>query len=162
MLPTPWLKDHGDSMSLTHSPVMMLPDLLQQMSACAIKLENIAEREQQAASRLDADTLIGLSEERVKLYEKLAALENACHDIVHQTGESDDMPLSVFIDRHAGNAADTLQVSRRETHQRLIQASGAGEESMIRLHAMYEATSGVLRDIGAMEQKSTYGPGGSW
>ncbi len=168
MSSTLWLNGHGSDMSFAHLTGMILSDLLKQMNACAVDLERIAGQEREAASRLEADALIRLSGERVTLYEKLADLENECRGIVHQADMpkgrdgSDDIPLSTFIDLHAGGAAGELQALRREACQHLIHASRAGEESLVHLHVMYEVTSGVLRNIGAMERKSTYGPGGAW
>lgn len=148
-------------MTAVHAQTLLLLDLFKQMNACSIELERIAEQEQDAAKRLEADTLIKLSEERVKIYDAFSALENVCRSIVHEAGESNDMSLSTFIDLCAGSEAGKLQALRREAYQRLVRASNADKESLIYMHATYEATSSILQGVGMMEKKNTYGPGGS-
>ncbi len=155
-----WLKGCGNNMSIAHSQTIILLDLLGRMNACATELEHVADQEQEAARLLDADTLMRLSEERVALYEVLTALENACRSMVCQEDDSKDMSLSVFIDLCAGSAAGELQALRREAYQRLTRGSPADQKTFIYMHATYEVASGVLQDIGILEKKNTYGPGG--
>jgi len=156
-----WLNGCGKGMSTSvHSQTIVLLDLLQKMNVCATELEHVAEQEQEATRHLDANTLMKLSEERVVLYETLTVLENACRSMVYQAEGSKDMSLSVFIDLCSGSSAGELQALRREAYQRLMQASKADKNSLIHMHATYEVTSSVLQEIGVLEKKNTYGPGG--
>jgi len=143
-----------------------LDGLLKNMDACARNIEQITERERDAARNFDVESLVKLSELRGQSHHALKAMEEQCRDILAQYQVPEDMPLSVFIDlfsadRRYAESARKLQPIRRSLYARMLRIDEASEESRIHLKAAFDVTIGVLQRIGAVEAKQTYSPGRS-
>ena len=143
------------------SPANSLHDILQRMEASCRKLEEVVLGEQKAVRQFDTAALIELTNIRHACHQELQELETACRDIVRQHNFPDELSLETFIDIYLQDAAPNLQALRRKLYQRLANLNQSNEDNRLRLRAAYDVTSGVLQNIGLLETKNTYGPGGA-
>jgi len=140
-----------------------LDGLLSNMDACARNIEQITERERDAARHFDAESLTQLSVLRSQSHQVLMDMEGQCRELLAQYHVPEDMPLSVFIDLFStdhmyAERANKLQALRRSLYARMMRIDKASEESRIHLKAAFDVTIGVLQHIGAVEPQQTYGP----
>ncbi len=135
-----------------------LQELLERMNEHANVLESIIVKEQEAAHQFDGDALIGLMEQRIHAYGELAELEERCKALLIAHGASEDMTLEAFIDLYAGSEKTQFQSLRRELYERMLHVEKGNSDNRIRLHAAYDVTTNVLKHVGVMKQKQTYGP----
>lgn len=138
-----------------------LQQLLHSMDVISRKLEEVVVCEQEAVHRFDADALVQLVEIRSNCHQQLTALEARCRDLMRQADMPEDLGLEAFIDLHLTDVAPQLQAIRRKLYQRMAKLAETNEDQRIRLRAAYEVTSNVLHQIGILETKGTYGPGGA-
>jgi len=133
-----------------------LQDILERMDTCSCKLEDIVVREQEAIQRFDTTTLKKLADARHACHQELQELETQCRGLVPR-----GMSLEACIDTLLQPDTAQLQALRRTLHQRLALLHRASEDNRLRLRAAYDVTSGVLQNMGVLETRNTYGPGGS-
>ncbi|MDQ7010922.1 MAG: flagellar export chaperone FlgN [Mariprofundaceae bacterium] len=134
----------------------VLPDILQQMDACCRRLEEIVLQEQEAVQHFDTVILIELVDARHACHLDLQELEAECRKLV-----PDEISLEAYIDIHLQDDAANLQALRRKLRQRLASLQHASEDNCLLMRAAYDVTTGMLQSIGALEARTTYGPGGS-
>jgi len=139
-----------------------LVNLLRNMDTCARNLEQISERELQAAREMDPDTLTQLADLRARSHQAMQAMEAQTRKLLARCGAPPEMPLSTFIDLHTPEGADgtinELQALRRNLYRRMLHVQAAGNESRLHLKAAHDVAIGVLQHIGAVETRQTYGP----
>jgi len=117
--------------------------------------------EQKAIRLFDMEALMEITAFRHDSQQELQHLETSCHEIMRQYDVPDELSLETFIDIYLPNTAPGLQALRRSLYQRLTNLNKSNKENSLRLRASYDVTSSILRDIGVMEKKITYGPGGA-
>jgi len=129
------------------------------MDVCSSKLEDVVLGEQQDIHRFDTIALVEFADIRRTCHQELQELESQCRNLVHQYNVPDEPGLKYFIDIHLRGAAPNLQTLRRALHVRMMHINEVSEENRIHLKAAFDAATGVLKHIGAMEHSQTYGPG---
>jgi len=138
-----------------------LRQLLQRMDVISRELERVVMHEREAVNRFDGEALIELVEIRRNCHQELTTLEEQCRDLMRRAEVPDALSLEAFIDLYLADEAPALQAIRRKLYERMVKLEMANQEQSIRLHAAYEVTSGVLQQMGVLEARNTYGPGGA-
>ena len=146
---------------LSSTVMQELRYILEQMNVCALALEEISKKEQEAIHVLDSDRIMVLADRRVEAHQKLAHLETECHALLKQQGIPGDMTLEMVIDMHGGADAPDLQAIRRKLYNRVLSVDKGSQENRLRLLAAYSVTSTILQKLGLSENKSTYNRSGA-
>ncbi|MDX8390306.1 MAG: flagellar export chaperone FlgN [Mariprofundaceae bacterium] len=145
-------------MGIKRNQIEALYSLLQQMDALARRLEDIAPDELAATRDFDGERLVAMMDIRALCHQELASLEVQCRTLLANSGMPENMTLDAFIDLYGADLKLGLQALRRDLYKRLSGVHEQGEQNRIRLHAASEVVTGVLRHIGVIEPKQTYGP----
>ncbi|MDQ6971347.1 MAG: hypothetical protein Q9M30_01740 [Mariprofundaceae bacterium] len=143
--------------------IEQLRGLLRNMDACARNIEQITERECDAARHMNVEALSQLSDLRARSHQALASMEEATRLLLARCGAPPEMTLSTFIDMNTPQDKGTenhieLQSLRRNLYERMLRVHASGNEARLHLKAAHDVTVGVLQHIGAIEKKQTYGP----
>jgi len=147
---------------LSSTVMQELRYILEQMNTCALALEEITKKEQEAIHILDADRVMSLTDRRVNTHQQLAQLEAECHALLKQQGIPADMTLEVVIDMYAGTQAADFQALRRKLYERIMFVDQNSQENRLRLLAAYNVTSTILQQLGlSQNNNNTYNRSGA-
>jgi len=146
---------------LSSTAMQELRYLLEQMNTCALALEEIGKKEQEAIHLLDSDRVLQLSERRVNAHQQLGELEKECHGLLRRQNIPADMTLEVVIDMYAGTQAADFQALRRKLYERIMVVDQSSQENRLRLLAAYNVTSTILQKLGLTQNSTTYSRSGA-
>jgi len=143
---------------LPANALQQLHIILEKMNVCAREMEKITQAEYEAIRQLNADHIMGLSDNRITAHQCLAQLEQECRQLLKQYDISNDLSLSVVIDMYAGKQAAKFQALRRNLYDRMLKVDQESQDNRLRLHAAYNVSSSILEGLGLTQPESTYKP----
>jgi len=143
---------------LPANALQQLHIILEKMNVCAREMEKITQAEYEAIRQLNADHIMGLSDNRITAHQCLAQLEQECRQLLKQYDISNDLSLSVVIDMYAGKQVAEFQALRRNLYDRMLKVDQESQDNRLRLHAAYNVSSSILEGLGLTQPESTYKP----
>jgi len=139
-----------------------LQTILSRMEQCTRILEGIVGRERQAVRQFDGETLMQLIDLRANCHREMSDLEQQCRALMANVDLPAGLGLEGFIELVAGIDADHFQSLRRQLYERMAHVGQESEENRVRMRAAFDVTTHLLQELGAVEKRQSYGPGGRW